>query len=99
MFHAKNMIFCTLKMQVYEFTGCNYVANINHAMGCPKECPRSDDGSVCSSRGLCFYAGYNSGGTVDNAKVLSLQLNISHIYLFLRFLSDKIREVVCNVFA
>ena len=41
------------------------MANIDHAMGCPIECPRSQDGSVCSARGICYFGGFNSGKDIE----------------------------------
>ena len=52
--------------EIEEAVGCSYETTINHQMGCPMECPRNiDNGRVCSGRGLCFYAGYDAGDTVD----------------------------------
>eukprot|EP01035_Chromulina_nebulosa_P019570 gene19570-25470_t len=53
--------------KVEENAGCSYETTINHRMGCPIQCPRNSiTKRVCSGRGLCFYAGYDSGETVDN---------------------------------
>lgn len=53
--------------EIEEAAGCAYEVTINHVMGCPLECPRhSVTGRVCSGQGLCFYAGYDSGSTVDD---------------------------------
>ena len=51
---------------IIENAGCSYEATINHRLGCPVECPRGSNGRVCSSRGVCFYPGYDSGDTVDD---------------------------------
>jgi len=51
---------------IIENAGCAYEATINHRMGCPVECPRGLNGRVCSSRGVCYYPGYDSGDAVDD---------------------------------
>jgi hypothetical protein len=53
---------------IVEAAGCSYIADINHVMGCPVECPKDSDGRVCSARGLCFYAAYDGGDSVDEAE-------------------------------
>ncbi len=67
-----------LREEVEEAGGCAYEATINHVMGCPVECPRDDNGRVCSARGTCFYDGYDAGSTVDNTQVSLRPLTSPH---------------------
>jgi hypothetical protein len=39
--------------QVDETTMCQYNVNLNNAVGCPLECPRSEGIAVCGSNGRC----------------------------------------------
>ena len=56
---------------IIENAGCAYEATINHRLGCPVECPRGLNGRVCSSRGVCYYPGYDSGDAVDDETTTS----------------------------
>ena len=51
--------------EIIESAGCQYIASINHQMGCPVECPRDAKGRICSARGECSYQSYDGGLTAD----------------------------------
>ena len=41
--------------KVFEEEGCATVIRFESINGCPTECPRDDDGDICSGQGSCGY--------------------------------------------
>lgn len=85
-----------LRESVVEDSGCSYTATINHRMGCPIQCPRNSANQICSARGVCYYAGYDSGQEIDNIEDVSI-FEIFCIYKFNYVYQN--RELVFNVYA